>query len=82
MTDSDFEKKFLNKKKLQNCCKRIRKKNLKYHFLSKHKMIPKRSKPEIKALIKKKMETINNMLIDIEGIKEYDGFENYVQDEE
>ena len=28
------------------------------------------------------METINNMLIDIEGIKEYDGFENYVQDEE
>ena len=83
MTDSDFEKKFLmKKKKLEECCRKVKKKNLKYHFLSKHKIITNGSKPEIKALIKKKMTTINNMFIDIEAIKKYKGFVNYAGDKE
>ena len=72
----------MKKTKYDECCKFVKKKNLSYHIISKHRKIPTNAKPAIKALIKKKLNTINNMYIDIEKIKEYEGFKEYQEDKE
>ena len=73
----------LNKKRRKDedeCCNKVNEKNLAYHKIAIHKQIPPGAKSAIRAVIKKKLETINNMFIDIKHIKEYEGYNQYKDD--
>jgi hypothetical protein len=72
MDDDDGELLEQKKFKCNKCKKEMKEKNFPYHLLSEHKIIPEKQKESsIRLYIKKKIETIKNMYVDISDIKNY-----------
>lgn len=72
MDDDDEELLEQKKFKCNKCKKEMKEKNFPYHLLSEHKIIPEKQKESsIRLYIKKKIETIKNMYVDISDIKNY-----------